>query len=353
MERFEVAGTPREMGLSTGEQLHDRIRAFVEMRFDAVRGYFSERGRPTIDGLLDVGAHSAEIARRWDPTGYSEHLGIAEAAGIDPIELYTATNMTDMRDAVLLDAPVPEFEGCTSALVPGSHTTNGHPLAGQNWDLNPPDVEYVVAIHRRPAEGPQTWSVTCTGCLSLIGINEHGLSLGTTNIKCHGSRPGVGYLSILHRALREPDVAGASAVVDSAPRAGAHTYWLADPDTQTEWEASPDALVARETVKGPVVRTNHCIAPHHVARQGEAPTDSSRARFARMNLLLSGGGLDVSGLRAAFADRNDGVLSINRYAEDEQGTATNAVFVAAPAVRKAWACRGPGDRGTWIELSFD
>lgn len=353
LPRIEVAGTATQMGHSTGEQLRDRIHAFVEMRFEAVRDYFLDRGRPTIHGLLEVGAKSAIIAERWDPDGYAEHLAIAEAAAVDPVELYTATNMTDMRDAVLLDAPAPEFEGCTSVLVPGTHTTNGHPLAGQNWDLNPPDVEYIVAVHRRPKFGPRTWSVTCTGCLSLIGINEHGLALGTTNIKCRGSVPGAGYLTILHRALRERSVDGASAVIDSAPRAGAHTYWLADPDQQVEWEASPIALVRRDAAAGPVARTNHCLAPPHVARQGEVATESSLARLARMNLLLSGGGLDVAGLRAAFADRSGGVLSINRYPEDGQGTATNAVFVAAPAVRKAWACRGPGDRGTWTELSFD
>ncbi len=353
LERIEVAGTPAQMGQAQGEALRDRVRAFVAMRFEAVGRYFVDRGRPTVEGLLEVGGHSMEIAERWDPQGHAEHLGIAHGAGVDPVELYTATNMTDMRDAVLLDAPVPEEEGCTSVLVPGTHTTNGHPLAGQTWDLNPPDVEYIVAIHRRPVDGPRTWSVTCTGCLSLIGINEHGLSVGTTNIKCHGSRPGVGYLGVLHRALQARDVGAASAVVDSAPRAGAHTYWLADAETQLEWEASPDICVLRETTRGPLARTNHCIAPPLVARQGEPTSDSSRARLERIGATLGEGGLDVAGLRAAFADRSDGVLSVNRYPEDAQGTATNAVFIAAPAVRKAWACRGPGDRGAWIELAFE
>ena len=353
LERLEVAGTPAEMGRAQGEQLRERVQAFVAMRFESVRGYFADRGRPTIDGLLRAGAASAGITERWDPVGYAEHLGIAEGAAIDPLELFTATNMTDMRDVVLLDAPVPGEEGCTSALVPGTHTVNGHPLAGQNWDLNPPDVEYIVAIHRRPEDGPRTWSVTCSGCLSLVGINEHGLSVGTTNIKCRGSEPGVPYLPILHRMLRETGVPGASAVVEGAPRAGAHTYWIADAEQQLEWEASPIALVLRETTEGPVARTNHCLGAPHVARQGEPTSDSSRTRLARMNGLLEAGDLDVQRLQAAFADRSDGVWSINRYEEDAQGTATNAVFVAAPVARKAWACRGPGDRGTWVELTFD
>ena len=57
-------------------------------------------------------------------------------------------------------------------------------------------------------------------------------------------------------------------------------------------------------------------------------------------------------VQALFSDRSDGINSINRYAEDLQATATNAVFIAVPARREAHACRGPADRGEWARLSF-
>ena len=50
-----------------------------------------------------------------------------------------------------------------------------------------------------------------------MGINEHGLSVGTTNIKTDDSRIGVGYLSILHRAIRCHNLAEATSVVEQAP----------------------------------------------------------------------------------------------------------------------------------------
>jgi isopenicillin-N N-acyltransferase-like protein len=269
--------------------------------------------------------------------------------------------MTDFRDAVLLAAPEgPRLkklvdEGCSSLLVPASHGAEGRAYAGQTWDLNPPDVAYVVAIKRSPTAGPKTWSITCTGCLTLVGMNEHGLCVGTTNVKTYGSRPGVGYLSILHRAVRANDVAGARTVVESAPHAGAHTYWLADADTQIEFEASPNALFVRDTNEGPVWRTTHCIFEGHEKLEGEVRGESSEKRFARLGSMLKptdGSKLDVDALRAIFADRSDGLLSINRYEEDAQGTATNAVFIGSPSERKAWACRGPADRGEWVELGF-
>jgi hypothetical protein len=108
----------------------------------------------------------------------------------------------------------------------------------------------------------------------------------------------------------------------------------------------------RSAAGGPVVRSNHCLASTHLALEGEAPSSSSRARFARLDGVLRDGNVDVASLRAAFADRSDGVDSVNRYAEDGQGTATNAVFIADPVKKRAFACRGPADRGEWVELRF-
>jgi hypothetical protein len=87
-------------------------------------------------------------------------------------------------------------------------------------------------------------------------------------------------------------------------------------------------------------------------REGEAPTASSQKRLARAERWLRGGPQDVPSLQALMRDRSDGVDSINRYAEDEQGTTTNACVIAVPARRELWACRGPADRGKWTQLPF-
>ncbi len=360
LETIDIAGSPKELGRATGEAFRPRIQQFIEMRLAAVQGYMTERGRPNDwPKILEVGAASFALFEGWDPEGYVEHCGIAEGAGVDAVRLFTVANMTDMRDAVLLSADrgqplrrLPE-EGCSSLLVPADHTSVSGPLVGQTWDLNPPDVEFVVGIRRRPKVGPQTWSITCTGCLTLMGINEYGLSVGTTNIKTYGSRPGVGYLSILHRAIRASNVEEASEFVRRAPHAGAHTYWLADAHLQVEIEASPNAQVVRDTSSGPLWRTNHCVTEIHQDLEGEVVGESSKARFARLAQLLGAAGeVRPETLIKWFSDRSDGIHSINRYPEDQQGTATNAVFIASPAQAMGWACRGPADRGEWIELTF-
>jgi hypothetical protein len=184
-------------------------------------------------------------------------------------------------------------------------------------------------------------------------MNAAGLAIGTTNIKVRGSRVGIPYLSILHRAMRETTRRAAGAIFAAAPRAAAHTYWAADPEGAGDWECTPDQVSAREAVRQPLVRTNHCLDERHRPGEGEPPSSSSLQRLAIAQERLAAQGATVESLQALFADRSRGVDSINRYAEDGQGTSTNAVMIAIPARRLLYACRGSSDRGRWRQLAFD
>lgn len=351
LRQIHARGTPAELGRAQGEQLKPEIGAFVAQRLRAARVYLHERGIRDDQTFRALGAACLDQLKAWDVDGWSEHMALAAAAGVDAVDLYTTGNMTDIRDILALPVKS-EAEGCTTALVPGSHTASGEVIASQTWDLNPSDLDYVVAIHRLPVDGPETWSITCAGCPSLIGMNQYGVAVGTTNIKTRGSRVGIPYLSLLHRAIRSRHREEALAVIISAPRAAAHTYWSADSDGVADIECT-SVSVARREGRRPLVRTNHCLDEGHRRSEGESASPSSRARLARVTGRLAKGGIDVAALKALFADRSDGVDSVNRFAEDHQGTSTNACLVAVPARRELHACRGSADRGRWVVLPFD
>lgn len=346
----ECAGDARALGHQHGEALRERITAFIEQRLAAFAEYSRERGGPGVEQFLAAGAGCLRAFEAWDPEGAAEHFAIAEAAGVDAVALYGTTNMTDVRDVMLLPAGRGD-EGCTSLLVPAAQARSGQVLVGQTWDLNPTDLDFVVAVHRRPRAGVETWSVTCAGALSLTGMNALGVAVGTTNIKTRRSRVGVGYLSLLHRAIRADSAAAAAQLIRAAPRAAAHTYWLADAGGATELECDPELTLERVAAQ-PLARTNHCLADVMRASEGEAPTVSSRRRLARAEAWLRAEPQDVASLQALMRDRSDGVDSINRYTEDLQGTTTNACVIAVPERRELWACRGPADRGEWQQLTF-
>jgi len=347
----ECAGDARALGNQQGEQLRERIFAFIDQRLTAFAEYSRERGGPSIEQFLAAGGACLRVFETWHPDGAAENAGIAEAAGVRPEALYATTNMTDVRDVLLLPASKSD-EGCTSLLVPAALSQSSQVIVGQTWDLNPTDLDFVVAVHRRPTAGPETWSVTCAGALSLTGMSELGVAVGTTNIKTKRSRVGVGYLSLLHRALQARSAADARELVGRAPRAAAHTYWLADALGATELECDPETVIERRADPQPLARTNHCLSDVMRGAEGEAPTASSQKRLARAETQLRSGAQSVATLQALMRDRTDGVDSINRYTEDAQGTTTNACVIAVPARRELWACRGPADRGEWLQLKF-
>jgi hypothetical protein len=183
-------------------------------------------------------------------------------------------------------------------------------------------------------------------------MNDTGLAVGTTNIKVHGSRPGIPYLSILHRLVRSGSLHEATRILETCHRAAAHTYWVADRNHAAMWECTATDHPRRDLHDVPLSQTNHCQVPAHQCLEGEPATESSQARLQRMRQLAAKGSHTPDSVRGIFADRGDGVHSINRFPEDDQGTATNACFVAIPARRELHACRGPADRGVWERLEF-
>ena len=317
-----------------------------------------EYDRVPFERFLQAGAECLAAYEAWDPEGHEEFLGICRGADLPAVEVFSATNLTDVRDLTMVsdfDGHLARAEGCTMVLLPGALTKRGNVLGAQTWDLNPPDLDYVVAVHRQPDDGPETWSVTVAGATSLMGMNENGVSLGTTNIKTSDVQPGVPYLGILHKAIRAENREEALSWIEQSPRCGAHTYWVADETGASELECSAQQSVRHDisaSLPQAVVQTNHCRSDVLCAMEAAQPNASTQARFARMTAIAAAGDHDEETLKAAFADRADGVDSINRYPEDDQGTATNACLIAEPATRSLWACRGPADRGAWTQLSF-
>jgi isopenicillin-N N-acyltransferase-like protein len=343
-----VSGSPQAMGQQQGEAFGDHIRSLVAHRMQENVNYFAERG--ITDGhhrLVDIGRHMNDMLADWDPEGHQEHAGIADAAGVDPAELLVLLNMTDTRDLICFATGV-EDEGCTAMLLPANRSRTGQVIAAQTWDLNRGDLQHVVCVQRRPDDGPTTASVSVAGGPTLIGLNEHGVWVGTTNLKTLQVQPGIGYMSLLHRAIRQRTHADAAALIEDATRMAAHTYWLADEHGGVELECTSTTVVRRPLGDAPIVQTNHCLAESH--RDAEPPSDSSLHRCATATALLADGQFDVEGIRTVLADRSEGALSISRHPEDGEATSTNACAIGVPATRTFHTCRGPADHGQWIEI---
>jgi isopenicillin-N N-acyltransferase-like protein len=192
--------------------------------------------------------------------------------------------------------------------------------------------------------------VTLTGCLSLIGLNAEGIAVGNTNLVTRDVRPGVQYLSVLHRALRATTLDEAVDCIRSAPRAAGHYYYVAGPDeVATGLECSAAHSVSFAVQGGTWVHCNHALSPEIAALEVNAPAVSTAHRQRRLESLLkgTGGSLAIEDLKRLLADHEGGEdRCLCRH--DHEGVSTNAVVILSPATREIHACRGQAHLGDWL-----
>ncbi|MDJ0787881.1 MAG: C45 family autoproteolytic acyltransferase/hydrolase [Myxococcota bacterium] len=351
MRTIVLEGTPRSLGEAHGELLRREIAELYDLRLrNALEQARLHGGRHAAESdLLALARASAREWEPFDPEGFAELSGIARGADLSVEQVVALGGLTDLRDALAWGAPPPG--DCTAFLVQRDASEDGRIWMGQTWDLATDNAPFVVALHRRPAAGPETWSVTTAGCFTLMGLSDRGLAVGTTNLRTRDARPGVPYVGILHRLLGARDFAEAVQLICAAPRAGGHVYLLADREgNAAALETTALRVGCVRLAAGFHVHTNHCQLPRNREVEADTPRDSSEARLARMSRLLghSRSAIAPEDMRRFLCDREGGKLAICR--DDFDGISTNAAWLACPEARFAGACAGLPDRSPWVPL---
>ena len=303
------------------------------------------------EAVLAVARACLEPTRAYDPAGFAELEGIARGSGLSLERILAMNGLTDLRDVLAWGGELEALGGCSAFVVAGDWTRAGKLVCGQTWDLATDNMPHVLAVHRRPDDGPQTWTLTTDGCLSLIGLNEHGIAVGTTNIRTTDARPGVTYLSLIHRALASATLAEAAEAIRGAPRAGAHFYYLADASGRgLALETTPGHVDEVRVDSGAHVHTNHCQVPAHQAIESQTPSTSSRPRQARLEALIQAdrGAIDLDACKRWLGDRDNGELAISRV--DFSNISSNGSVVMEPETGTIHACHGPAHAAEWIDL---
>jgi isopenicillin-N N-acyltransferase-like protein len=353
---IELEGTRREMGLQMGSEHRAEIHGLYAARLqNAIRqALFYGRRRVDETSLLAIAERCLPYVRRWDPESWHELEGMAEGAQLSVARLWMMNALTDIRDLAAYGEPDwarPIEEGCSAILVGRARATGG-PLVAQTWDLSTDNMPFVRLVVRRPTAEPATASMTLVGCLSLVGLNERGVAIGTTNVRATDNRLGVGYLDVIHRGLHQGSAAAAVDVVKSAPRAGAHFYHVTGPaDDPIALECTAH-VVEEEVAREWYVHTNHML--HRATTLLEArgtPTASSHARQARLASLVDARPRPtVTDLQQFLADRHGGECAVDRH--DFAGISTNGAVVMEPAARRLHVVWGPASKGEWTSYAL-
>lgn len=338
---IELHGTPYEMGRQFGEELREPAQMMVNTRLELAAAAAAALAPPRKpDWCLDLAAEALPHVEQYSPEVYQELSGIAEGAGMTLPELVIGNGWTDFKDLMETRAA---SNNCTSSVVEGTHTADGHTYLAQTWDMNVSAGPYVLVVRRKPADGPETISLTTAGCLSLIGLNEHGIAIGNTNLTPTDARPGVFYLAVIHEALRQPSLDRAVEAVTSAHRMSGHYYYLGDAHERfvgVETTAARHATVA--AANGRYAHTNHYLTDELLATGLAVPSGAnSEGRLSRCLAMLEGlaEGVTVTELSQILGD-HAGEHPLCRHAEPGGLHATLAGSVICPARREMWVWQG-------------
>jgi len=354
MNVVTLSGSPAEMGEAFGRECREQIHEFYRLRLDnAISQALQHGGRNVDEGhALEIASQCLEPTRAFHPDGFAELEGIARGADL-PVEKVLAMNgLTDIRDVLAWGGELESLGGCSSFIVAGDYTASGKALCGQTWDLATDNMPFVLGVVRKPTDGPETRCLTTVGCLSLIGLNSEGIAVGTTNIRTLDARPGVTYLSVIHKALSEREFSAACEAVTGAHRAGAHYFYVAGPDGRgAAIECTATQYSRIDITEGFYVHCNHCLVPEHAKIEGNTPAASSHARQARMEELIREGRAtnDLGALKRFLGDRANGENAICR--DDYNGISSNGAVVMEPQSGVMSACHGLPDTATWIDMA--
>jgi len=354
MRTFTFSGSHRAIGQAFGESCRSEIASLYKRRVtNALEQALRFGGQSASEeALLDLARRSAPATKAFDPASWEELEGIAAGSGLDVIQILAMNGLTDFRDSLAWpDGGSNQADGCTSIMAAPDATRDGGVIAGQTWDLATDNLPHVICVHRQPTNGPKTWSLTTDGCLSLIGMNEAGIGIGTTNLRTRDARAGVNYLSIIHRVLACTDFEDAASVIIDAPRAGAHYYWLVDGHGRaTNIECNARTAYRQDLTTGCAIHANHALHPAVAAVEGAPSSASSLARQARLETLASEahGRIDVATLESFFADAHNDSNAICR--DDFGGINTNGSVILDPREGIMRVCHGVPTKNPWFDF---
>jgi len=345
---LDLSGPPRAMGAAHGSAHAAEIRDYT-----ADRIVLSGEGTDlTTDQLLDIAARCMPAHEAYSESLTEEMRALAAGAGVSPEEALIVGGYTDFIDVVRAEAGVARVDDtCTAVIVPDDRASGAGFLA-QTWDMHASATPHVLMLDLRPEREPAALVFSTVGCLGQIGMNEAGIAVGINNLTAADGRVGVTWPFVVRKALQQSEFERAVACVLDADLAGGHNFLVFDADGNgAAVEAMPTATHVQR-LDGPLVHTNHCVAPGPRAVEGARPADldaGSRTRLAHATEMVARGPLGLQELMALTRDER----SICRHPQPPYWYESCGAAIMRPRTREFWACWGVPSENKYERFELD
>ncbi|HLU82290.1 MAG TPA: C45 family peptidase [Trueperaceae bacterium] len=361
---IEVAGSPRQLGISHGRQAADLIEASVRTYQDRFR---AEAGL-SWDRALELSRSIGQAIGDYDADLFTEMEGIAEGSGQELGAIVVINSRTEIMalagaDALPVDGPTADRHECTSAACLPEVTAGGHTLLGRNWDQDLRLLDNAVVITVRPADGPSLVMLTEAGILFRDGVNEAGIGVTGNSLSCEQDGQdvlGMPVSIIRRRMLRHASLAKAAKEVFQAPRSYSINHMLAAAGGGAiALEAAPRDVFWVLPQDGLLVHSNHFLDPRAAVtvrddgpRKG--PSTLYRHLRVRRRLAQNPGAVAVADMQAAFGDHfgwPESVCSHPKGENDRHPTGTVASIVMDLDARRMHVAPHPACESEWTSYA--
>lgn len=288
----EVSGSFHDMGVQHASKYSDAIHEFTEDRINLSMGEAWTGRNISREAVLALADACVAEHEAYSPELMDELRGMSEATGLSLGELIINNGFTDFIDVVYAvgeeqEAKIPQqvADDCTAFLVSKGITENKHGIFGQTWDMHATATPHVILLHGKPDNAPNFLAFTITGCVGMIGMNEHGIAVGINNILGGDGQVGVMWNFVIRKVLMQDNIDDALACITEAKLAGAHNFMIMDKHGKGY---NIEAMSTRKEVtrleEGSLSHTNHCVADTTRQVERERPPDSLAGSVKRLEL---------------------------------------------------------------------
>ena len=343
---LSVIGTPRAIGEGLGQRLKSRLQVLAQYLAEQLAANAHLGGRQlTPANVRERLRATMPVLADLEPGLAMELESMARAAELSPEDLLIIHGYADL----LSTFACPSLQPSTYVAFTSEQTESHAPAMALVWESDPALLPYVTLVHRIPAHGPASLSLTLAGLHPIAFVNEAGLAVASNTLLVNDGVPGQFSTHVLASLTSAPSFDDAVARAQAGPRWGGRAiHLLAADGERCSFELSGQRLARLpDTIRSaPRVHTNHpldesiqalaTVDPVSRLRLEQIAGCAIRTRNANPEHVLDWFGLST-------ASPANGTDSANRR---RRGTAVNPdaciVLWLSPGTREIQVRRGPG-----------
>tara|TARA_A100001037_G_scaffold231931_1_gene210292 strand:+ start:14664 stop:15809 length:1146 start_codon:yes stop_codon:yes gene_type:complete len=348
-----MEGSPRDCGIQYGRAVSNLIHGSLQAYLESFRLLHSLDQ----DAIFELARKFEPMIAEFDPATLEEIKGIAEGADA-PLEAVLTINA---RSELVHGLKAQLDDGCTSFIVFGEATADGHTYVGQNWDWNPAMKPNAVVLDIQRDGDPRILTLTEAGLVGKHGLNEDGIGLCNNFMLSDKRRFGLPVHVTRRKALTARILSDAIGAVLNSERALAANYMMGHVDgAGVALEAWPEGLDVIHAKDGLLTHANH----FQISRDGREDIGrnifpDTLLRDVRLNDLLRAqhGRIDLGILADGMSDHFNFPDSICRHpnpsAQSGQGIETLGCIIMDLTDRVLHYCSGPPCEGDFAAIHMD